>query len=66
LNGQNHRLKIIKKELMDSVIYPLSDGFHHPSLSRPFLYGVFEDIEKLLGPLNRFMAFRLFVVLEKT
>jgi hypothetical protein len=52
--------------MMDSVICPLSDGFHHPSLSRPFLYGVFEDIEKLLGPLNRFMAFRLFVVLEKT
>jgi len=59
------RLKIIRKEQMDSVIYPLSGGFHHPSLSPPFLYGVLEYIEKLLRPLNRFLGFRLIVVLEK-
>ena len=58
-------LKIIRKEQMDSVIYPLSGGFHHPSLSPPFLYGVLEYIEKLLRPLNRFLGFRLIVVLEK-
>ena len=58
-------LKIIRKEPMDPVIYPLSGGFHHPSLCPPFLYGVLEHIEKLLRPMNRFLGFRLFVVLEK-
>ena len=60
------RLKITRKEKMDFVIYPLSGGFHNPSLCPLFLYGVLEYIEKLLRPLNRFMGFRLFVVLEKT
>ena len=59
------RLKIIRKEQMDSVIYPLSGGFHHPNLCPPFLYGLLEYIEKLLRPLNRLLGFRLFVVLEK-
>ena len=58
-------LKIIRKEQMDSVIYPLSGGFYHPSLCPPFLYGVLECIENLLRPMNRFLGFRLFVILEK-
>ncbi len=60
------RLKIIRKERMDCIIYPLSGGFHNPSLCPLFLYNIFEYLEKLLNPLNRFLAFRLFVVLEKT
>jgi SAM-dependent methyltransferase len=60
------RLKIIKKERMDCMIYPLSGGFHYPSLCPLFLYNVLEYLEKLFNPLNRFLAFRLFVVLEKT
>ncbi len=59
-------LKIIKKQRMDSILYPLSGGFHNPSLCPSFLYNTFEYMEKLLAPLNRFLAFRLFVVLEKT
>lgn len=58
-------LKIIKKERMDCLIYPLSGGFHNPSLCPLFLYNIIEYMEKLLMPLNRFLAFRLFVVLEK-
>ncbi len=60
------RLKIIRYERMDSVIYPLSGGFHNPSFCPLFLYNILEYLEKLLNPLNRFLAFRLFVVLEKT
>jgi SAM-dependent methyltransferase len=60
------RFKIIKKERTDFIIYPLSGGFHHPSLCPLVLYSTFEYLEKLLSPLNRFLAFRLFVVLEKT
>ena len=59
-------LKIIKEEKMDFIIYPLSGGFHNPSLCPLFLYSTLEYLEKILRPLNRFLAFRLFVVLEKT
>lgn len=59
------RLKIVRKERMDCVIYPLSGGFHNPSLCPLFLYNVLEYIEKLLIPLNRYLAFRMFVVLKK-
>jgi SAM-dependent methyltransferase len=58
-------LKIIRKEPMDPVIYPLSGGFHYSSLCPQFLCGVLECIEELLRPMNRFLGFRLFVVLEK-
>ena len=59
-------LKIIKKERTDFIIYPLSGGFHNPSLCPLFLYSTLRYLEKILHPLNRFLAFRLFVVLEKT
>jgi SAM-dependent methyltransferase len=58
-------LKMIKKERMDFMIYPLSGGFHNPSLCPLFLYLPLEYLEKILYPLNRFLAFRLLVVLEK-
>lgn len=59
-------LKTIKKERMDFIIYPLSGGFHNSSLCPLFLYPALEYLEKILHPLNRFLSFRLFVVLEKT
>jgi SAM-dependent methyltransferase len=58
-------LEIILKEQTDFIIYPLSGGFHHPSLCPQFLYPFFECLEKILQPLNRYLAFRLFVVLVK-
>lgn len=59
-------LKIIKKERTDFIIYPLSGGFHNPSLCPLILYSTFMYLEKILNPLNRFLAFRLFLVLKKT
>ncbi|MDY7036854.1 MAG: class I SAM-dependent methyltransferase [Thermodesulfobacteriota bacterium] len=59
------QLKIIKDERMDFFIYPLSGGFHNPGLCPLFLWNGLEFFERLLRPLNRLMAFRLFVVLEK-
>jgi len=59
-------LKIIKKKKMDCMIYPLSGGFHNPCLCPLFLYDILEHMEKLFNPLNHFLAFRLFIVLEKT
>jgi hypothetical protein len=59
-------LKFIKKERTDFIIYPLSGGFHNPSLCPLFLYSTLVYLERILKPLNRFLAFRLFMVLEKT
>ena len=59
------KLEIIKEGKMDSILYPLSGGFHNPSLYPMGLYGFFKSLEKLLRPLNRCMAFRLFIVIEK-
>ena len=59
------QLKILKQQRTDFLAYPLSGGFHNPSLCPHFLYSTLTHLERFLQPLNRFMAFRLFVVLEK-
>jgi len=50
---------------MDVFLYPLSGGFHQPSLCPLFLWGFLERLERLLNPLGSVLAFRLFIVLEK-
>jgi len=60
------RLKIIQERKLDFFVYPLSGGFHRPSLCPDSLFSVLMGLEHLLEPLSRFLAFRLFVVLEKT
>jgi SAM-dependent methyltransferase len=59
------RLNVIQEQRLDNLIYPLSGGFHQPSLCPLFLWGFLEGVERLLNPLARFLAFRLFIVLEK-
>jgi len=59
------RLRIIRQETMDIFLYPLSGGFHNPSLCPLFLWRPLEIMERVLRPFNRFLAFRLLVVLEK-
>lgn len=58
-------LRIVKEEKTDFVTYPLSGGFHHTSLFPCSLYHVLESIEKCLLPLGSYLAFRMFLVLEK-
>lgn len=58
-------LKILKERKMDCLIYPLSGGFHHRSLCPIFLYPALDRLERWLQPMNRFLAFRMLVVLEK-
>jgi SAM-dependent methyltransferase len=60
------KLKIIRQETLDVLLYPLSGGFHHRSLCPLILWRFFEGMEKRLHPLNRYLAFRLFLVLEKS
>lgn len=59
------RLRIVSLKRLDALLYPLSGGFHNPSLCPPFLVPLFESIEQFLQPLSRYLSFRLFVVLEK-
>ncbi|MBP1740315.1 MAG: putative methyltransferase, partial [Deltaproteobacteria bacterium] len=59
------RLEIIHEQAMDVFLYPLSGGFHQPSLCPLFLWGFLERLERLLNPLGSVLAFRLFIVLEK-
>lgn len=58
-------LRIANDEKMDFIIYPLSGGFHHPSLFPSSLYHLFESIEKRFSPLASYLAFRMLIVLEK-
>ncbi len=60
------RLRIIRQQSMDSLLYPLSGGFHNPSLCPLFLWRPLESLERVLSPFSRFLGFRLFVVLEKS
>ncbi len=59
------RLRIIRQETMDLFLYPLSGGFHNPSFAPKFLWRVLEFGEDLLKPFSNYLAFRLFLVLEK-
>jgi len=59
------RLKIIHEQAMDIFLYPLSGGFHQPSVCPLFLWGSLERLERRFTPIARFLAFRIFVVLEK-
>jgi SAM-dependent methyltransferase len=59
------RLKIIHEQTMDMFLYPVSGGFHQPSVCPLFLWGFLERLERLFAPIARFLAFRIFIVLEK-
>lgn len=58
-------LKMIEFKKMDFLLYPLSGGFHQPNLVPASLYPVFSILERVLACFDRFLAFRMFVVLER-
>jgi SAM-dependent methyltransferase len=58
-------LRIVQMEQMDCLMYPLSGGFHSRSLCPRFLWKAVSFAEDMVRPLNRYLGFRLFVVLEK-
>ncbi len=59
------KYRIIKKERMDFILYPLSGGYGNPQLVPNKLIKSFLRLEATLEPLSKFMAFRCYVVLEK-
>jgi SAM-dependent methyltransferase len=60
------RLRILNLEPTDFFAYPLSGGFHGSNLHPLFLWDLTERIEGFLKPLAPYLAFRIFIVLEKT
>lgn len=62
---QHPRLRILREEKTDFLMYPLSGGFHHRSLCPLPLEGIVERCERLLRPLNACLAFRVLLVLGK-
>ena len=59
-------LRIVQEEAMDVLLYPLSGGFHQRRFCPMTLWRFLEGVEERLRPLNRYLAFRLFIVLEKS
>jgi len=58
-------LKVIKKELLTFILYPLSGGFDRKSFVPAGMIKYIGFIEKLLRPFGRIFALRTFVVIEK-
>ena len=59
-------MRIIREKRINSLLYPLSGGFHHSSLWPLLLVKALEDMEGLMRPIFKHTAFRLFLVLDKS
>lgn len=57
--------KILKKEIHDFLVYPLSGGFNYPSIVPEGLYSLFLKLEDKLRFLRCLGSFKATVVLEK-
>jgi hypothetical protein len=58
-------LKKLRHHRLAFLAYPFSGGFEHPSLMPTWMVRPILAIERFLGVLSRYLAFRLLVVLEK-
>jgi SAM-dependent methyltransferase len=59
------KLRIIKKNRLSCIIYPLSGGFENKALIPDFLIPFFRLVEWLFTPFRKWFAFRCYVVIEK-
>lgn len=60
------KLRQLTQRRMAFFAYPLSGGFDHPSFLPAFLVRPLLKIERALQAYDRYLAFRVLVVLEKT
>lgn len=58
-------LKKLRHHRLAFFAYPLSGGFEHPSLVPTWMIRPVLALERFLGVLSRYLAFRMLVVLEK-
>ncbi len=61
-----NKYKIIKKEKFSFLLYSLSGGFENKQLLPDYLFPIIKTIEKLLSPFKNFLAFKCYLVLEKS
>jgi SAM-dependent methyltransferase len=59
------KFRIVKKQRLSCILYPLSGGFENKALIPDFLIPFFRLVECCFVPLRRWFAFRCYVVLEK-
>jgi len=59
-------LKLVKRQKFSFLLYPLSGGFENKQLIPDWLFPLAKIIEKLLFPLGSLLAFRCYLVLQKT
>jgi len=60
------KLKTIKKQKFSFLLYPLSGGFENKQLVPDWLFILVNITEKLLTPFRGLIAFRCYLVLQKT
>jgi SAM-dependent methyltransferase len=58
-------LKKLRHHRLAFFAYPLSGGFDHPSLMPTWMVPPLSAVERFLGVLSRYLAFRILVVWEK-
>jgi SAM-dependent methyltransferase len=58
-------LKKLRHHRLAFFAYPLSGGFEHPSLMPTWMIRPILTLERLMGALSRYLAFRILIVLEK-
>ena len=58
-------LKVIKKELLTFILYPLSGGFDRKSFVPAGMLKYLGFTEKILQPFGKIFAFRMLTVIEK-
>ncbi len=61
-----NKFQLAKREKFSLLLYPLSGGFENKQLIPDWAYPLVKLIEKLLGPLNGLLAFRCYIVLQKS
>ncbi len=60
------KFKIVVKKRLSYLLYPLSGGFGNRSMIPNFMIRPLRLFERLIDPLSPLLAFRCFVVLEKS
>ena len=59
-------LKVIKKELLTFILYPLSGGFDRKSFVPAGMVKYIGFVEKIFRPWGHILALRMFIVIEKS
>ncbi len=59
-------LRVIRRQRLDMIVMPLSGGFERRRLIPLFLIPVARALERVLAPLAPWLAFRCFLLIEKT